>query len=186
MTRKAFGYDVYEGNEFTLEDFQTMVNNGAEFVVIRSSYGLHSKDSRFLEYCAYADQVGLKKMAYHYGYAKTVEDSIQEAANCAETINNSGFAFDIIFYDIEEDSMIKSGQATEMAKAFLDNLGLNAGIYASESYLSDGTIDWKSLGCAVWNAEYGPNDDIQGMMWQFQIGKLNGKDIDMDYEYLPD
>ena len=186
MTKKIFGYDVSENNNFTLNDFQTMVNNGAEFIVIRSSYGKHSQDSKFLEYCEYADQVGLKKMAYHYGYAASPEDAIEEAQNCANVINSSGKGFDIIWYDMEEDCMLKSGQATAIAQSFLSNLGLNAGIYASESPLSDGTIDWKSLGCAVWNAEYGPTDDIQAMMWQFEIGKLNGQDIDKDYEYIPD
>ena len=49
MTKKILGYDVSENNNFTLNDFQTMVNNGAEFIVIRSSYGRHSQDSKFLE-----------------------------------------------------------------------------------------------------------------------------------------
>lgn len=186
MSKIVFGYDVSENNTFTIDDFRSMVDNGAEFVVIRASYGKHSEDSRFKEYCEYADQVGLRKMAYHYGYASTPDDAVEEAQNCANVVNNSGFAFDIVFYDMEEPQMLRSGQATEIAKAFLDNVGLNAGIYASESPLTDGTIDWKSLGCAVWNAEYGSTDDIQGYMWQFKIGTLNGKEVDMDYQYLPD
>ena len=28
-------------------------------------------------------------------------------------------------------------------------------------------IDWRSLGCAVWNAQWGPSDDLKGMMWQY-------------------
>ena len=51
MSRIVFGYDVSENNTFTIDDFRSMVDNGAEFVVIRSSYGKHSEDSKFKEYC---------------------------------------------------------------------------------------------------------------------------------------
>ena len=66
---------------------------------------------------------------------------------------NNGFAFD-------------PNEITAMCRAFLDNIQLNCGVYASYSWLTT-YIDWQSLGCAVWNAEWGPGDDIKGMMWQY-------------------
>ena len=48
----------------------------------------------------------------------------------------------------------------------MQGIGLNCGVYASYSWLCD-LIDWRSLGCSVWNAEWGGSDDIKGYMWQF-------------------
>ena len=81
-----------------------------------------------------------------------------------------GFAFD-------------PAEMTAMCKAFIDTLGLNCGIYASYHWLTN-YIDWRSLGCAVWNAEWGSTDDIKGYMWQYtDSAQIGGKSFDANILY---
>jgi GH25 family lysozyme M1 (1,4-beta-N-acetylmuramidase) len=64
---------------------------------------LNSKDDKFAENVAGAHAVGLKVGAYHYYYALNVEDAIQEAANCRETIDNASVALGLPeFYNMED------------------------------------------------------------------------------------
>jgi len=173
-------------------DWQSIKNAGIEFVMVRSSYGLRSKDSRFAEYVAGAKAAGLKVGAYHYSYALSVEDAIQEAANCKEAIESTGVALDLpVFFDMEDgdgykernDFAFDPEEITAMCKAFIDNIGLDCGVYASYSWLTD-YIDWRSLGCAVWNAQWGNNDDIKGYMWQFTDSlEIEGREFDGNILY---
>lgn len=179
---KQLGFDVAEVCGATFNDFQEMVNRGAKFVAIRSSYGLHSKDEMFEQYCSYADQLGLEKMAYHYSYAKNADEAAIEAENCRNVIANSGVGLSIVWYDIEE----YPEPSTDKARAFLDNIGLNCGIYANYNFLTN-YIDWQSLGCPVWNAQYSSVDDIGAYMWQFQgdVPVIDGS-VDLNYRYIPE
>ena len=46
------------------------------------------------------------------------------------------------------------------------------------------SIDWQSLSCAVWNAQWGPFDDFKGFMWQFTDKlKIGGKQFDANILY---
>ena len=76
---------------------------------------------------------------------------------------------------------------TEMCRVFGDTLGLNWGVYSSLSWFEN-YIDWKSLGCPVWNAEWGSIDDIQGYVWQDSGDDsdfiLGGHVIDHNWMYL--
>ena len=93
-----------------------------------------------------------------------------------------------VFYDMEDADKYKEEHGmptniTEICKAFLDNVGLNCGVYASDSWLA-GTIDWQSLGCPVWNAQWGSNDDIRGYMWQYTDSlNIGGNIFDGDILY---
>ncbi len=165
------GIDVSENNGSV--DWQAVADAGIEFVMIRSSYGLHSKDEMFTEHYNGAKAAGLKVGAYHYSYALTPDDAIEEAKNCSEAID--GFDLDLpVFFDMEDADGYKakhefdfSGEnVTAICKQFINNLGVDCGIYASYDWLTE-KINWRSLGCAVWNAEWGNVDDIKGYMWQF-------------------
>ncbi len=156
-------------------DWQAVKDAGIDFVIVRSSYGLQSKDDRFTEYVAGAKAVGIKIGAYHYSYALSATDAIKEAANCREAVDKASIALDLpIFFDMEDADGYKErngfafdpAEITDMCKAFIDNVGLDCGVYASYYWLTK-YIDWRSIGCAVWNAQWGKTDDIKGYMWQF-------------------
>lgn len=178
--KEVQGFDVAEVGGASYRDFQEMVNRGCKFVVIRSSYGLYSADSMFTTYCQWADELGLEKMAYHYSYARNDCDALQEARNCAKIIADSGVGLSMIWYDVEE----YAEESTSKCRTFLDNVGLNCGIYANWNFLTN-YIDWRSLGCAVWNAQT-PNDDIGGMMWQYELDVpiIDGS-VDLDIKRVP-
>lgn len=166
------GIDVSEHNGVI--DWQSVADAGIQFVMVRCSMGKSMQDSMFLQNVEGAKAVGLQVGAYHYSYALTVEDAIQEAVNCRDTIARAGVFLELpVFFDMEDADQYKARKGfafdpatiTAMCQAFIDNVGLNCGVYASYSWLTD-YIDWRSLGCAVWNAQWGNNDDIKGFMWQ--------------------
>ena len=143
------GIDVSENNG--LINWQAVAAAGIEFAIVRSSYGLHSKDEMFEQNVAGAKAAGLKVGAYHYSYALNVEDAIQEAANCREAIESAGQLLELpVFFDMEDADGYKQGngfafdpgEITAICKAFVDSLDLNCGVYASYSWLND-YIDWR-------------------------------------------
>ncbi|MDF2572555.1 MAG: lyc 2 [Sporomusa sp.] len=184
------GIDVSKHNGAV--DWRAVAAAGIEFAIIRSSYGKNSKDETFQQNVAGAKAAGLKVGAYHYSYALTVEDAIQEASNCRETIAEAGVLLELpVFFDMEDadgykerrDFSFDPAEITAMCKAFLDNIGLDCGVYASCSWLTD-YIDWRSLGCAVWNAQWSRNDDIKGYMWQYTDSlEINGQTFDGNIKY---
>ena len=63
---------------------------------------------------------------------------------------------------------------TNICRSFIDAIKpLNCGVYSSCSWL-ESYIDWRSLGCSIWNAQWSRRDSIKGYMWQYtdrlQIG----------------
>lgn len=184
------GIDVSENNGIV--DWQAVAAAGIDFAIIRSSYGLRSKDAMFAQNVAGAKAVGLKIGAYHYSYALSVEDAIQEAANCREAIDSTGHLFELpVWFDMEDADGYKQRKGfafdrkeiTGMCRAFVQNIGLDCGIYASYSWLAD-YIDWRSIGCAVWNAQWSRNDSIKGYMWQYTDSLyIAGKYFDGNIKY---
>ncbi len=178
------GIDVSENNEYV--DFDAVKAAGYDFVMVRCSYGQHSRDDNFLDNVTRAHEAGLKCGAYHYGYALTPEQAIVEAQNCRAAIEEAGVFLELpVFYDMEDADHYKAKHGfdfsaencTAICKNFVDNIGLDCGLYASEGWFND-LIDWQGLGRAVWNASWysGDNpepvegdgqDGICGFMWQY-------------------
>lgn len=184
------GIDVSENNGVV--DWQAVKKAGIEFAIIRSSYGKNSKDEMFFQNVAGAKAAGLIVGAYHYSYALNIYDAIQEARNCREVIDSTGQLLELpVFFDMEDADGYKQrkgfafdpAEITAMCKVFIDNIGLDCGIYASYSWLTD-YIDWRSIGCAVWNAQWGRSDDIKGYMWQYTDKlEIGGRLFDGNIKY---
>ena len=195
------GIDVSENNGNV--DWQAVANAGYEFAIVRCSYGRTSKDDRFIENVNGAHAAGLKVGAFHYGYALTREAATEEAEFCHKVIEESGIGLELpVFYDMEDADGYKAKRGfnfsaenvTAICKNFVDSIGYNTGVYASETYLRN-LIDWQSLGCAVWNASWydganpEPNPDdntdgIKGMLWQYTSeAYVGGQQFDADWMY---
>lgn len=201
MSNYILGIDVSENNGEYI-DWNAVVNRGVKFVVVRSSYGLHSVDEMFKENVINAQNYGLLVDAYHYSYALDEEDAVQEARNAKEYITECGVGIGRLIIDFEDADSYKErhgfnftvNNCTNICKAFLDELGnWNKGLYASYSYLQN-LINWESLNCPVWNAQWMPGydpepdtdyDDIKGLMWQF-TDKLDigGQLFDGNIKYI--
>jgi GH25 family lysozyme M1 (1,4-beta-N-acetylmuramidase) len=186
------GIDVSENNGFV--DWQAVADAGIKFAIVRSSYGRNSRDENFLRNVEGAHSVGLKCGAYHYSYALTPEQAVREAQNCKQAIDEAGVLLELpVWFDMEDadgykrryDFDFSAENVTAICKAFLDEIKpLDCGVYASLSWLEN-YIDWQSLGCAVWNAQWGAQDDLQGYLWQFTDSlNINGKVFDGNWLYL--
>lgn len=184
------GIDVSENNGFV--DWQTVKDAGMEFAMVRTGFGRRDKDSHFDENVAGAHSVGLKVGAYHYSYALNADRAVEEAAFCKKIIDESGVGLELpVFFDMEDADGYKKRNGfnfdpeliTEMCRTFISNLGLDCGVYASLSWLAN-YIDWRSLNCAVWNAEWGSSDSIKGYMWQYTNSLyIAGKQFDGNILY---
>jgi len=116
-----------------------------------------------------------------------------EADYCKWLIDNSGVLLELpVFFDIEDGDGYKSyhgfnfsrRNVTAICKAFIDNIKpLNCGVYASLSWIED-LIDWQSLKCPIWNAQYYHTDFFKGYMWQYTDAlNIGGKYFDGDVLY---
>ena len=185
------GIDVSENNGRV--NWNAVRAAGYDFAIVRSSYGRFGIDENFQQNVDGAHAAGLICGAYHYGYGLNVLEAIEEAAHCRNVIDTAGVLLELpVFYDMEDADHYKArhsfafdpDEMTEMCRAFRETIGLDCGIYASYSWLCD-YIDWKSLGCAVWNAQWGDEDDLKGYMWQYtDHAIIGGKEFDANILYL--
>ena len=184
------GIDVSENNGRV--NWNAVRAAGYEFAIVRSSYGRTGIDEEFQRSVEGAHAAGLICGAYHYGYGLDVAQAREEAEHCRRVIDNAGVLLELpVFYDMEDADGYKARRGfafdphemTEMCRAFRETIGLDCGIYASYSWLCD-YIDWKSLGCAVWNAQWGSDDDLKGYMWQYtDSAQIGGKSFDANILY---
>lgn len=186
------GIDVSENNGII--NWPAVAAAGIKFAIVRSSYGRYAKDEDFVRNVNGAHDAGLQCGAYHYSYALTPEQAVQEAQNCKQVIDDAGVFLELpVFYDMEDADGYKRKRnfdfsmdnVTAICRAFLTEIRpLDCGVYASYNWLEN-HIDWRSLGCAVWNAQWSDHDDIKGYMWQFTDNLIiDGKAFDGDLLYL--
>lgn len=185
------GVDVSVFND--LVDWQTLKDAGIDFAICRTGFGKSGIDETFARNVDGAHNVGMKVGAYHYSYALTPADAAREAAFCKQIIQDAGVLLELpVFFDMEDADGYKKRHGfvfsrrnvTNICRAFLDNIKpLNAGIYASYSWLED-FIDWRSLNCPIWNAQWGSRDFLQGYLWQYTDAlNIGGKLFDANILY---
>lgn len=187
----ARGVDVSIHNDYI--DWLALKNAGITFAICRTGYGKGGVDESFQRNVEGAHAVGMKCGAYHYSYALTPADAIVEADFCKRIIEEAGVLLELpVWFDMEDADGYKKRNGfvfsrhnvTNICRTFLDNIKpLDCGIYASYSWLED-YIDWKDLGCAVWNAQWGSRDFLQGYMWQYTDSlRIGGKLFDGNILY---
>nr|DAW75318.1 MAG TPA: hypothetical protein [Caudoviricetes sp.] len=184
------GIDVSENNGAV--DWGAVKEAGYDFAIVRASYGRTHTDDDFRRNVEGAHAAGLICGAYHYGYGLNVAQAREEAQNCRRVIDEAGVLLELpVFYDMEDadgykarrDFAFDPHEMTEMCRAFRETIGLDCGIYASYSWLCD-YIDWQSLDCAIWNAQWGSEDDLKGYMWQYtDSAQIGGKSFDANILY---
>lgn len=192
------GFDISENNASSAlgcvppDIFDEAVKAGCKFVYVRASWGDGHEDSCFRTSVQMAHEHGLLVGAYHYDYGLTQDDASRQAEQCRDIIERSGVLLELpVFYDMEDADHWKERNGfnhsrenvTAMCQAWLNSIGLNSGVYASYSWLQD-RINWRELGCPVWNAEWGDIDDLQGYVWQDTDQMwLGNHQVDGDWMY---
>ena len=168
------GVDVSVFN--TNVDWQAVKAAGFDFAICRTGFGRTDADETFLAQVDGAHKAGLVCGAYHYSYALNADAAAEEARFCKSVIEKAGVMLElpVWIYMGDSDSYKKrhgfeftKANVTAICRAFLENIKpLNCGLYASYSWLTD-LIDWKSLGCPVWSAQWGSEDSFHGKIWQY-------------------
>ena len=168
------GVDVSIFNENV--DWQALKAAGIDFAVCRTGYGKSNFDENFQHNVEEAHKAGLICGAYHYSYALTPADAIQEANFCKGIIERAGVLLELpVWFNMADGDKYKERHAfdfsrrnvTAICKAFLDAMKpLNCGIFAPLSWLED-FIDRQSLGCEFWSAQWNSEDNFKGRMWQY-------------------
>lgn len=172
----------------------------SDFVILRSTYGLQTVDSKFYEYAAAAKRAGLPILGvYHFCYASSIQQAENEALNCIGAIEKAGLGKEtIIFYDLEYDSVEKAkakgvtidkNTCIAYTVAFCHKVkqkGYRAGVYFNKDYYRN-MYDKASLDPYIkWLAEYGRSTptyecDVQQVS---STEKVAGTVGNVDWNYL--
>ena len=168
------GVDVSIFNENI--DWQAVKAAGIDFAICRTGYGQTGFDENFQHNVEEAHKAGLICGAYHYSYALTPADAINEAQFCKGIVERAGVLLELpIWFSMADSDNYKQrhgfdfsrNNVTAICKAFLDSIKpLNCGLNAPLSWLED-YIDWQSLGCDIWSAQWNSEDNFKGRMWQY-------------------
>lgn len=173
-----------------LVDWDTVLKQGIDFAMLRSSYGWDDRsagstlpydfqmDAQFTYNAAGAKRVGIPYGLYHYSYAVTVKEAEMEADYLLGLLKQTGVTpADVklpIAYDVEEnstsypnlDTLRKMGKdaATEVVLTFCRKLqaaGYRTALYTSKSHFD--LFDTAKLtreGVRLWMAWYAAPADL--------------------------
>lgn len=174
-------------------DWEAAQSDGVEFAIIRAGYGKYEnqKDAYFERNYAECKRLGIPVGAYHFSYAATVADAIQEANVFLKWIEGKSFEYPV-FFDIEHYTNLGVKMTSDIVKTFctiMEDNGYYVGIYSYSYYLMD-YIDYDVLKeYSVWVADISKNAvSFTGTydMWQYShTGSVKGisGNVDMNYCY---
>ena len=179
-------------------DWESVKNNGVEFVFIRIGFG-HNREAKIMEDEKFrqnlegARNAGLKVGLYFYSYATEIWEAEEQANWIVKTLNGEKIDLPIVFdYETWKSFPtynINIVDLNKVAKRFLDILhdnGYEGMNYSSKYYLN--TI-WNISEYPTWLAHYvsKTNYDKDFKVWQFsntgEVPGINGF-VDLDVLYL--
>ena len=168
---------------------------GINFAIVREGYGKRDPrqvDKKFKDNINGAKSVRIHTGIYHYSYADSVEDAINEAQFCLENIEGLKLEYPVII-DVEDKEQLKlnNRQRTDIVKAFCSEIekhGYYAMFYCNLNWLNnylykDELLPKYDLWLAQWNIDKPP---FSCGIWQYSsTGKIDGIDgnVDLDVSY---
>ena len=193
MAVKLKGIDISKYQPDGSVDFKKLKAEGYEFVILRAGYGkvLSQKDGMFDKHYKEATAAGLKVGAYHYTYAKTVDEAKQEADCFLTWIKDKKLEYPVAF-DMEDKSIQNFGRdkLTDIAYAFMEKVekaGYYTMLYTNPDWLKN-RLDFERLKrfdiwLACWTSERRRDElwDKPFGMWQYGLDAKYG--VDGDYAY---
>lgn len=177
-------------------DWSKVKNAGIEFAIVRTGFGRSDPnqiDPYFKQNIKGAKEAGIKVGAYHYSYAESPEDAVNEAEFCLSILD--GEKLDLpVYFDIEDESISNKHDKdirTQMCINFctrIEQAGYWAGVYANKNWF-DNYINYNELmqRYTLWLAHYGiDSPSLDCDVWQYKSdGKVDGINgyVDMNYMY---
>ena len=188
MEKKGIDISYYQGNI----DFNSLKGN-VDFAMVRTSYGHFTEDSKYKEYVQGLESVGIPYGFYHFSYATTVDEALEEADGFINVIKNYKplypVAIDVESSNVTED--VRADELVDIVNAFckrVEDAGYYVIIYANLSYLN-GKLNNNSLDkYDKWLAEWAnaPTYNKPFGMWQYSSkGSIPGIEgnVDLDIAY---
>lgn len=189
------GVDISEHNGVV--DYDALINAGVRFVIIRISAG-RNVDKCWAANIAECEKRGIPYGVYHYSYALSDEYAANEAALVIKTLAGRKPPLGV-WYDMEDADSYKKNNGldpwssgdklTGFCAAFCKAVaaaGLQAGVYASASWLTS-LLDMSRLSAyKVWSADWTAPNDYKGTsyLWQYTSSwTIGGKRFDGNYFY---
>lgn len=177
-------------------DWSKVKSSGIEYAIIRTGFGRknpNQTDTHFYKNIKNAKQAGVKVGVYHYSYAESAEDAINEASYCLEILKNEPLDLPV-YFDIEDNSIAEKHDKTirtQMCINFcsaIEKAGYWAGVYANKNWF-DNYLNYDELKkrYTLWLAHYGiDSPSLNCDLWQYtSTGKVDGisGNVDMNYMY---
>lgn len=195
MANKGIDISKWQGNiNFS------KVANSVDFVIIREGYR-QTIDSRFMSYVAGCRENNIPiHGVYHFCYATSVKEAIEEAVSCISNMEKAGLGKDVIvFYDFEYDTVKKAAEKgvklgkdecikfTDAFCSHIESMGYKAGIYCNLDYYKN-MYNLEILSKYVlWLADYVGEADFECTYHQYTSkGSIPGISGNVDMVYLYD
>lgn len=194
--KKGIDVSKWQGNI----DWQKVKKAGIEFAILRASYGdgtsrfkNNGRDEQFERNYQEAKKVGIPVGAYHYCYARNIEEAKEEAEFFLSVIKGKQFEYPVIL-DLEDKNQdgINRAALTDMAIAFLDMVekaGYYAMLYSNKHWLEN-KLDYERLKrFDIWLAQWAKEPTWKGNygIWQYtsdgSVSGIQGR-VDMNISYL--
>lgn len=190
MKKKGIDVSKHQGRI----DWPAVRADGVEFAMIRAGYGMyeHQKDPWFDQNVRGAQSAGIHVGAYHYSYAKSVDDARREAELFLSWLSPHTLDYPAAF-DIEDNSQIGLSPEllTEITETFCDRIaaaGFLPMVYANKYWLQNKLIYSRISRYELWLAHYVTATDYDKPhgIWQCtsraQISGISGN-CDLDWCY---
>lgn len=188
MEKRGIDISYHQGNI----DFNTLKGN-VDFAMVRTSYGHFTEDNKYKEYVQGLEGAGIPYGFYHFSYATTVSEAIEEAEGFINIIKNYKplypVAFDVESSNVTED--VRADDLVDIVDAFcsrVEKAGYYVVIYANLSYLNGKLNSSKLDKYDKWLAQWAskPTYTKPFGMWQYSSkGSMPGisGNVDLDIAY---
>ena len=199
MAIKGIDISEHQGNI----NFNKVKNDGIQFLISRQGVRKRA-DYKFFEYVQQATEAGIPIYGvYHFSYALSVQDAIEEAKVCIANVQQAGLNKNniTIFYDFQYDTVddardehgvnLGKTECIAFTRAFCDYIqsqGYKAGIYTNLDYYNRmydaATISLYSFWLAQYNNGATPKFNCQYHQYS-SSGRVNGinGNVDMNLYY---
>ncbi len=179
-------------------DWQKVKAAGVQFAVLRDGFGRYpgQEDAFFEKNYQNAKAAGLYVGAYHYSYAKTVDEAKKEAAYCLSLLKGKVFEFPIC-YDLEDSGQasLSKEEISNIADAFcseLEKAGYYVCLYMNLSWLNSKVREDIFQKYDIWLAHWTEQTSFSRNygLWQYTsngtVDGIKGRvDLDNAYKNYP-
>ena len=190
-----YGIDVSEWQGVI--DWEAVKASGkVDFAILRIGYGRYTSqiDKQFERNYSECRRLGIPCGAYWYSYATSEDEATEEADACLDILNGKKFEYPV-YYDVEEQKTLVSGNVDDIIYTFckaLETSGYYAGLYMSRIPLNSYVSAKMRERFTLWVAEYASQCNYSGSysMWQKSSGGsvagISGKvDLNECYKDFP-